>query len=162
MDTPTNKKPNRTITWRAPEYRGKKKEGTDWYIALIVIALSGTLSAIIFHNILFAILIIVGTLTIIIFALKEPRIIEFSVTPQEIIINGEKYPLASLDSFWITHQDGNDYTLIVQSKKLLLNHLSIPLNKNDFERIRSNLRMHLPEKEIYEPLFEQIAHRLGL
>jgi len=162
METLDKAKARGTITWQAPEYRSRKKDGADWYIAVIVVALAGAISAIIFHNALFAVLIIIGAFTLIIFTLREPRIIMLTLTSQEIVIGGEKYPITSLDSFWITEQNEGYHTLIIQSKKLLLNHLSLLIKEEDVEKIRKNFRLHLPEKEIYEPLFEQIAHRLGL
>lgn len=149
-----------TLSWKAPEHPVKDRDA-NWFITVGVIAFSIALSAIIYGNILFAILIVIAIFTLILFVVKKPRILTFTLTPEALLIDEERYPYASLESFWILYKNGSSTKLIIQSKKLLVHHLTILIEEIDPEDIKKHLSQYLPEEEVYEPLTQQIMDYLG-
>jgi len=73
MDTPEN-----TIRWQGYEYDHQEKT-SDWFWVLGIVALSSAATAIIFKNILFALLILIGAFTVALFAAKKPNLTHFEI-----------------------------------------------------------------------------------
>ena len=147
------------ISWRTPPHSFKKK-GADWYIAILLIGFSGTVSAFIYGNFLFAIFIIVAIFTLLLFDIKKPKTTAFALSDEGIEIDNEAHPYSSFESFWII-ENKEATKLIFQSKKILLHHLTLPINEKDDEKIRSFLLHHLPEEETDEPFSAKIMEYLG-
>ena len=78
---------NETITWRAEEHRHVER-GSDWYWALGVIAVSSAVTAVLFNNILFALLIVVAAATLGMIASRPPAIADF-------VLRAPRLPLLS-------------------------------------------------------------------
>lgn len=150
----------KTLSWKAPEHPVKDRDA-NWFVTVGVIAFSIALSAIIYGNILFAIFIVIAIFTLILFVIKKPRIITFTLTPKALLVDEEKYFYSSLESFWILYKNEGATKLIIQSKKLLVPHLTILIEEIDPEDVQKYLLQHLPEEEVYEPLTQQIMDYLG-
>lgn len=149
-----------SLAFEAPEHEIKKK-GLDWFAAVGVITVSIVISSIIYQNYLFAILILIGVFTLILFSIKEAATIHIQLTPRNILVDDKEYSYKTLDSFWITENDYATSKILIQSKNLLLGQLVIPLGKNNPDEIREYLLAHLPEKEDHEPFSHQIMEYLG-
>lgn len=152
--------PDDVIQWRALEYLAKDKGG-DWYLALVIIAFAAAASAAIYDNILFAILIIVGTVSLILLSLREPQEQTFELTPKGIIVDDEVYPYDTLESFWIAPYDDAHHKVIIDAPTLFARHLVLPIETHEEQDIRSYLLAHLPEEEIHEPLSQRVMEYLG-
>ena len=63
------------LEWRAFEHEHIHKS-SDWFWALGIIAIAGAVTAIIFNNILFAIIILVGAFTLSVHAVKKPNLVK--------------------------------------------------------------------------------------
>ncbi|MEZ4194955.1 MAG: hypothetical protein R3B53_00955 [Candidatus Paceibacterota bacterium] len=81
----------RAITWEAPEHNHTEKGG-DWFFAFTIIFIAIVLSAIMFGNTLFALLMGISGLALAISVSKRPAIIPYAVTVRGIRINEEVYP----------------------------------------------------------------------
>jgi len=163
MNTSENQKiprPEDSLAFEAPEHEIKKK-GLDWFFAVGIITISIVISSIIYQNYLFAILILIGVFTLILFSLKEAATIHIKLTPRNILVDDKKYSYKTLDSFWITENDYTASKILIQSKNLLLGQLVIPLGENDPDKISEYLLAYLPEKEDHEPLSHQVMEYLG-
>jgi hypothetical protein len=148
------------IGWEEYEYEFSKK-GPDWFWALGIISISIAVTAIILNNLLFAILILVGSFTLGLYATREPDIVNYEANQRGIIIDDKLYPYNSLDSFWIEH-DIEKPKLIVQSKKLLMPYIIIPIDPEvDTDDLRDYLLDHVDEEEKREPLSSRIMEYLG-
>ena len=155
------KKPG--ISWKALEYEHKEKH-PDWFWSLGVIVLAGAVTAIIFGNILFAILLVVGAFTLALYASRKPEHIYVTLSDRGVIINKRLYPYLTLDSFWVEDVEDHSNTipkLILKSKKLLMPYIIIPVEEVSPDEVRDFLLNHLPEEEHEEPLAHRIMERLG-
>jgi hypothetical protein len=86
------------FSWEGTEYRFEDK-GPDWYWALGIIATAAAIAAILFNNILLALLIGAAAITIAIHAAKHPRIHRFKIIPDGIHIDTNFYPFREMISF---------------------------------------------------------------
>src|SRR3989339_740914 len=91
---------NETISWETIEYLHREKTN-DWYWIVGIITVSVALIAIILNNVIFAILIIVSSFTLSLFASKKPEIITIEIGETGITVGKNNYPYKELESFWI-------------------------------------------------------------
>ena len=88
------------LNWQAHEYLYSEKTA-DWYWIVSIITISIAIIAIILNNIIFAILIIVSSFTLSLFASRKPEIIDVEINPSGVTVGKTHYPYAHLDSFWV-------------------------------------------------------------
>ena len=148
------------ISWKALEYK-KKEKTADWYWAVIIISICAVIISFIVHDILFAILIIIGTVALLIFSTKDPQTIEVSIDKRGVIVNKDMYPFATLEAFWLDISEDNNHKVLLRSKKTFMPLIAIPLEEYHHMDIRDLLLEFLPEKEMHEPVSQKIMERLG-
>ena len=148
------------ITWKALEYK-KKEKTADWYWAVIIIAISMAAIAFILHNILFGIFLIIATTVLLMFSTKDPQIIEVSIDKRGIVVNKERYPFATIESFWLDISEEKNHKILLRSKKVFMPLIAIPLEDYHHLDIRDLLLEFLPEVEMHEPVSHKIMEKLG-
>jgi len=82
----------RSVTWEAPEHHHVEK-GNDWFFALTIIIIAFVIVAILFNNVLFALLIGVAGGALAVSAAKRPSIIPYAVTVRGIKVDDRLYPV---------------------------------------------------------------------
>jgi hypothetical protein len=159
VDAPhTHRQP---LKWKALEYVHAEKT-PDWYWALGLIAVAGSIAALLFNNVLFAVLILFGAFVLALLASRHPEEISFALTQRGIRVNDTLYPYQTLDSFNVDELS-KDHTpkLIVEAKSFFTPTLVIPLIGIDADRVHDFLLDFLPEEEHVEPLSHKIMEWLG-
>jgi hypothetical protein len=151
-----------TISWQAHEYFHQEKTA-DWYWALGIIAITAATLAIIFSNILFALVIVLFAFAAGMQAHRPARLIDFELTPRGIVIDKTLYPYNTLDSFWITEEHVQKVApkLLIKSKKLLMPFLHVPIEEVQVDDVRSYLLQYIHEEEHEESILEKILERFG-
>jgi hypothetical protein len=148
------------IVWEELEYEFFDKS-PDWFWALGIISVSVAATSIILGNLLLAILILVGSFTMALYASKKPDRVHYEVNQRGVIIEDKLYPYASLDSFWVD-QIGEKPKLLISSKKLLMPQLILPLSREvDTDHLRDYLLDRVDEEEQREPISSRIMEYLG-
>lgn len=166
--TPSQEKPKaqemipsvESIEWRAPEYEFRKKS-TDWFWSFGIIAAAFIFSSIVFKNILFAVLILLGSFSLVLYAVRKPMIISFVLMPKGIKIGNKIYDYENLKSFWINYDSPQKKELLIESKKTFMPIIRVLLDDTDPEKIRNYLLKFLKEEKIEESLITTIARLLG-
>jgi len=147
------------IRWSAREYE-ERHHGADWYWALGIIAVAGAATSLILGNVLFAIVIVIGSLVLALHAARPPEDIEFEINDSGITIGSRFYPFRTLESFWIPEEGAA--RLIVHSKRVFVPQIVIPLSDEVSEHdVHEALLAHLTEEEHEESLSERIAEWFG-
>ncbi len=148
--------------WEAPEYYFQEKS-TDWYWAVGIIGVSISILAVIFSNVLFALLILLSTFALALFGSKQPHTVRFEVSKKGVMIGSALYPFGTLDSFWVedNRHVGHPSKLIIKSRKLIVPLIAIPLDEVNPEEIRDFLMDHLLENHHVEPLGQKILEYFG-
>ena len=148
------------IRWEIEEYAHREK-GPDWFWALGVIALAGAAIAVIYHDTLFAIFIILSAFILGAYAARKPDIIEIAISDAGIKIRNYFYPYANIKSFGIDESELGNH-LIIESDRLITPIVSSPLPLTlDTEGLSALLRTKLPEKPHKELSSHKIMEHLG-
>lgn len=149
------------LEWSAFEHEHIKKT-SDWFWAFGIISVASAITAIIFNNILFAIVILVGAFVLGMHAAKPPKKVYFKIGSRGIVVDNVMYPYSSLQSFWVDNE--NEYIapkLLIKSKRLLVPHIVIPIEYVEPNDVREYLSEYLDEKEDSEPLAQKIMESFG-
>ena len=147
------------ISWTAPEYIHTHKTA-DWYWIVGIITISLAIVAIIFNDVIFAILIVVSVATLSLYATRPPSILDIDITSTGIHNGATFYSYTDLDSFWVETREQYP-KIILKSKKKLMFFITILIEDEDPEMIDDYLSQHLPKVEHHEPLLEKIFMWLG-
>ena len=156
MDHPT------PIRWQALEYHHESKS-VDWFWAVGIIAVCVIILSVLYDNYLFAILILIATFSVFMYAVRQPELVQFELNRRGIIIHRKIYPYASLQSFWV--EEFNNVhphpKLLIKSQKVMVPLIVIPIAGVHPDEVRDFLQHYLPEEEIYEPLSQKVMEYLG-
>jgi len=162
----TAQKPQKTefvseIKWSAPEFE-KKEKSKLWFIIIAIIISAFIIIAFLYKNYTFISLLILSFICIYIYAKKEPRTIDFSLTAKGVTIEDKIYAYQELKSFWIFYDPPRLKTLSLQHKKFFMPHTCIPIANQNPSLIRAYLLKYIPEIEQEESLLDIINEKIGL
>ena len=146
--------------WEAPEHHHREKT-SDWYWILGIIALAGAIVSIIFNNILFSIVILLGAFTMVLASYRTPRILEYEISVRGIRIRKDFHPYSTLDSFCLDESNPIGPQLIVKSKKLLMPLLILPIPEEYLHHIETIVASRLREEHMEEPFSHHLMEYLG-
>jgi len=159
-DSPEEERdPEPDIEWMAPEYPFSKKS-KEWYMAVVIITGSISISAFIVGNALFGILIILATFTLLLYASRKPDDVEIHLTEGGLIIGPNEYPFSGLMSFWIDDSE-IPARLILKPEKKISSLISIQIVGLRSEEVREFIEQFLPEEEMHEPPLQKIMEKVG-
>lgn len=148
------------ITWQAFEFI-QYKRSQNWYILLVIIALTLAALAFIFQYWTSLVLVFLALPVIWLRAKKEPRKITFTLSEEGLGIDKNFHPFSDLQSFWILDAP-DEKQLVIRQKKALGTRLEIPLGEQDKKQVRDFLITYLPEKEEEESFITILARILKI
>lgn len=152
--------PRASIEWEADEYPHSDKSN-DWYWALGLVAVSAAVAALLFNNVLFAVLILLSSFVLALFASRKPERVRFAVMQRGIRAHGKLYPYQTLKSFYIEELPGRTPMLLLESAKVMTPLIVLPLEGVDADHVHDFLLDVLPEEEHSEPLPHRLMEWLG-
>jgi len=148
------------LEWEVPEYV-KTEKNSDWFWAVGIISISAAVTAIILNDVLFGVVILVGTFALTIHAVKHPALLHIAVSDKGVAINEVFYPYNTLDSFWV-EEDYHPRKVLIKSKKMFMAYVILPLPEEiDSEDIEEKLVTHLPRVEHHEPALQKVLEYFG-
>jgi len=157
--TSPNKNAPSYIEWQAPEFTYYPKN-RSWLVASALIALGLIIWGILTYNFLFVLLMLLGYFSVIVYALKKPRLLRLTLTPKGVKVGKMIYPFENLKSFCIFYQPPLIKELSLQSKKKFIPYIKIPLGEANVDEVRKFLLKYLPEKKHRESLIDDLARSL--
>jgi hypothetical protein len=147
------------LEWQALEYDPTEKS-SDWFWTIGIAGGIGIVLAIIFKNFLFAIVLLLGTFTMMMYGARKPELITFSISSKGIRAKNDLYPFKNLLGFAIRSGEGPD-KLMIHSNRIFLPHIILPIEDIDPELIRERLSVMLPEEIFEETFIDLLVERLG-
>ncbi len=148
------------IEWEAHEYEYKERS-QDWFWAVGIVAVAIAVTSIIFHNIIFGILVLVGAFALSLSPNREPDMVEVTLNETGITRGKVRYPYESLHSFWIDTEHSHP-KILLRSKKVFLPLIIIPLDPEaHVVEIERALARFLEEEHHTLPFAEKILEYLG-
>lgn len=151
------------FAWNGSEY-SFEEHGADWYWALGIITVAAMLAAILFSNILLALVILAAAATIGLQAAKHKRVHHFSVYDNGVAIDGNLYLYKDMRDFAILEYVDPSLppALSIKTNHILAPHLLIPINDYDAVDIYDYISNHLPEGMHEETLLDRATTMLRL
>ncbi len=149
----------KNLTWETDEHLYTEKTA-DWYWIVGIITISIAVISIILNNLIFAILIIVSSFTLSLFASKRPQIIKVSIDNSSVTIGKTRYPFSELESFWVETRE-HIPKMLFKSKKVFMPYIVVFIEEHSPDEVREVLLEHLHEEEHVEPFLWKLLQYLG-
>lgn len=147
------------LTWQASEYVHHEKDKI-WFLILFGAALVLLAVALLLvQSITFAVLVIVMTATLAIFAVRPPRILNYGLSNGGIQINDKHFLYHDFRFFGIV-QDGPLYTAVLIPNKRFMPTVNIYFPAENGEEIVDVLGDHLPMEHVELDFLDQLVRRL--
>ncbi len=152
--------PNKKLEWTALEYE-EKERGNDWFWALGVIVVAGSVASFIYSNYFFGLLLIIGGILLGTFAVKKPDLVFYELNEKGLKIKNRLYPYENIKAFWIKEM-GEKPVLFIKSERLFMPIISMPIKQNLAGEIKNlMLKNDVSEEEMKEHVSEKIMDSLG-
>ena len=137
------------------------EKGNDWFFALAIIIAALVVVAIIFDNVLFALLIGIAGGVLGVAAAKRPNIVPYEVSVRGVRIEDQLHSYSALVSYYIDEDNPRGPQLLLKPKQKLAPLLILPLPVEQIDPIEDILAERLEEEELHEPLLMKILELFG-
>lgn len=147
------------LSWAVPAYTHSQKS-VDWFWALGIVALTGSIAAILLANYFFAGLIILGGGLMAYFAHIEPETLYYELNQKGLKVKDRLYPYKTILAFWV--DTTKSPTLFIKTDRVFLPVIPLSINHNVSEKIREILlAQEIPQEEMKEHPAEAIMELIG-
>lgn len=153
---------NVVLEWEGREYDHNPKSA-DWYWVVGIIAVAGTVAAILFGSYLLALLIVIGAVALALHAAKTPPLHRFRLLEQGLAVGDELHPFERMLSFSVLEDvEGTLPPLLsIKTESWLSPHLVIPLSGVDADAVYSFFLQRVDEGEHQHTFTDLVAAWLG-
>ena len=148
------------LRWSAYEHEHTDR-GRDWYWALGIAAICIAITAILFHDTLFGIIILLAAVTIGLNASKPPQLVQFELSNRGIRIGEKLHRVEEILAFWVEDEGEAAPLLLIDTPQLMAPNLIIPLENMDPQVIREFLKTRSEEVFMREPLGHKMLEFFG-
>lgn len=149
------------LEWEEFEYQHYEKTQT-WYWWAGGIGLLAVILAMIFSSVLFAVLLLLATLTVLLYGARHPNLITFTLHRHGVQVAKRLYPYKHLKSFWVLDVPERPRKIMFTSEKIFLPHVVLPLHDElETEEVRSFLSQYLPEVHAEESVADILSDYFG-
>jgi hypothetical protein len=149
------------LRWSAFEHEHIPR-GSDWFWALGIIACSAAIIAILFHDYLFAILVVLAAAIFGMLANVPPDIVNFEISDRGIRTGDTMHRFEEIIAFWVEEHDIERPLLLVDTVKFMAPNLIIPIENIDPHLVRAFLQKHVDEVPMTEPFAHKVLEFFGL
>lgn len=132
--------------WEGREYQFEEKSA-DWYWALGIIATAAAIAAILFGNILLALVVIAAAISIALVASRGSHMHRFALYEDGLAIDERFYPFEVMLDFSVLEYADETLppSLSIKTKRILSPHFLIPIVGHDPVEVYQYVALHLPE-----------------
>ncbi|MFA7309421.1 MAG: hypothetical protein WC050_00795 [Candidatus Paceibacterota bacterium] len=150
------------LRWTAYEHEHVQR-GSDWFWALGIVAVSVAITSILFHDFLFALVIIAAAVSLALLANTPPDIARFEVSDRGIRVNDILHRYDEIISFWVEEEHApHRPLLLIDTTKLFAPNIIIPIEHIDPSLVRAFLKERTTETPMKEPVAHKILEFFGL
>lgn len=147
------------LNWKAPEFQKKEKSKTWFTIMWIIFALLVAL-AVWQGSYTSTVLFILMAVVVYLYSLKEPKTLNYSITPEGIKIADELHKYDDIESFWVFYEPPEVKYVSLKKENTLGGRIHMPLGDQDPNEIREILDQFLPEEKQEESVADVLARNL--
>ena len=146
------------VNWQGPEHFHIEKK-TEWFLAVGIVALAMVVAAVFLGNYIFALLVVIATFTLMMFASKGPRNVNIEVNHGGIIFGEYFYPYESLESYDI--EEMPELRILIKTRKTFMPVVIVPAHDADIEKIDEIMSQHLEVEDLRESPIHKLFEYLG-
>lgn len=146
------------LQWEAPEFEILQRD-KKWYVLMMTILLIIISYALYTNSLVMAITFILIGVVGYIYINKEPRILNFAITEEGILVGRELYAFDNLKSFWIFYEPYGVKVISLHTDSYLAPYVHIPIHNQDPVEIRKILLEYILEEK-QEPGLTETLDRL--
>lgn len=146
------------FAWEVPEFQDYTR-GKRWYIVASIIGLSLLIYSIYTANLLFGMIIIIASVTLVKIDKSKPNNLQFIITTKGIVLGDKYYEYGDVHSFYIVYDPPEVSNLFIEFKNVLRPRINIPLFEQNPIEIRKVLKKNINENMDREG--EPISEALG-
>jgi hypothetical protein len=150
----------RTLQWEALEHTHIEKTN-DWYWALGIVALAGSVTSILLGNVLFGIVIILGATTMIMVSHRPPRTVTYELSPRGLRIESTLYPFPTLKSYCIDEDTPTGPQLLIHSNRVFMPLIILSIPEDFIDDIDYFLSERMDTEHIEEPFGHKLLEFFG-
>ncbi|HEX8591611.1 MAG TPA: hypothetical protein VF696_02600 [Candidatus Paceibacterota bacterium] len=146
------------FVWQGADYSFEER-GTDWYWALGIVSAAAVITCILFGNILLALVILAGAVTVGLQAAKGTGMHRFAIYEEGLSIDSRVYLYEDMRDFTILEfiDETLPPALSIKTNHALAPHLLIPIHDYDPVDVYEYINIHLPEGFHEETLLDRIT-----
>ncbi len=148
------------ITWTAEEYIIKSHNGW-WYFGLVLVTAGLSAIAVWLQGWTFLALIFVSAITVLVFNLRPPRKIHYSITSTSLVEGKQKHPFTDYRAFGIV-KEGSHYSAVLIPKKRFGLSTKVYFPEGSGEAIVDALGARLPMEEVKPDLLDKLVNFLRI
>lgn len=150
---------SQSISWVAPEYIHRPKS-VDFLWGVGLLGLAGSVTAMIFGNVIFGIFIILSAVMLIIFSVKHPNEANFEINKDGILFDKEMHKYKNIKGFKI--KEANPYSkLLIETNRYFLPLYTLPLPHELEDDVYNVLSQIIPEEDIEETHSSKFMDKIG-
>ncbi|MEI6054242.1 MAG: hypothetical protein WCQ49_02630 [Candidatus Saccharibacteria bacterium] len=150
------------IHWMASEYISREKN-TMWFVIFGIVVVALIAADILFmKSYTFSVLVAVMAAAIIVFAMRPPREINYTVSGRQGLYIGEKlYHFSEFRSFGVINDDGSNFIMLIPVKRFALG-VSVYFPEEIGEELVDIFGARLPMQEVKLDFIDVIVRKLRL
>src|SRR5262249_11484116 len=122
------------LRWSAYEHEHIER-GSDWFWALGIAAVCIAITAALFHDTLFGIVVLLAAATIALHAKQPPELMEFEVSEKGVRIGGTLHRFEEIIGFWVEDEHASPPLLLIDTPKFMAPNFIIPIVDVEPEKV---------------------------
>lgn len=148
------------ISWEAEEYVVRDKNAW-WYVGLVAVGLVLCGIAILVQAWTFLVVIILSVFALIIYALRPPRILHYSLSNKGLSEGDRVYDYADFKAFGIL-REGNHFAIVLTPRKRFAPRVTVYFPENRGEQIVDMFGVRLPMEEVKLDMLDKLIKFLRI
>lgn len=153
-----DKKKKAIVNWEAEEYVSAKKPA-GWYVGLALITLLLVLLSVYLEWWTFTALIILSAVAIIIYSVRPPRILHYSLSSKGLSEGNRLYDFEEFKSFGVV-TEGEKPSIVLIPRKRFSGQVTVFFPKEQGEEIVDAFGARLPMEEVHFDFLDKLVKLL--
>ncbi len=151
---------SKDISWQAQEYIPQEKN-VGWYIGLFIVGLALTALGVWVGWWSFSLLIIVSVIALIVYSVRPPRKVQYSVVDKGLKIGTRVRNFEEFKSFGVINDNGH-YAIVLTPRKRFSPRTWVYFPETQGEQIVDAFGARLPMGEVRQDIVDKIVRALRI
>ena len=148
------------VNWEAQEYVARDKNA-GWYVGLVVVGLGLAALAVWLQQWTFLALVVVSVVAILVYALRPPRMLHYSLSNKGLSEGNKLYSFAQFKSFGVMRDDKR-FSIVLIPKKRFSPRVTVFFPESQGEQIVDMFGERLPMEEVKLDLLDRLVRFLRI